>query len=87
MTTLAAAAVGQVQHSRREVNALKKSLKDSTETEEISSLASKTLTSLIALEALFIGKEDKRQGIVRNPTPHVMTRISRASSYVRTRPA
>jgi hypothetical protein len=42
---------------------------------------------LIALEALFIGKEDKRQGIVRNPTPHVMTRISRASSYVRTRPA
>jgi photosystem II stability/assembly factor-like uncharacterized protein len=87
MTTLAASAVGQVQHSRREVNALKKSLKDSTETEEISSLASKTLTSLIALEALFIGKEDKRQGIVRNPTPHVMTRISRASSYVRTRPA
>jgi len=36
---------------------------------------------------LFIGKEDKRQGIVRNPTPHVMTRIRRASYYVRTRPA
>ncbi|MGB2298892.1 MAG: hypothetical protein ACPH4N_08055, partial [Flavobacteriaceae bacterium] len=30
---------------------------------------------------------DKRQGIVRNPTPHVMTRIRRASNYVRTRPA
>ena len=87
MTALAAAAVAQVQQSHREVIALIKTLPDSKETMEMSSLASQTLTSLIALEALFIGKEDNRQGIVRNPTPHVMTRISRASYYVRTRPA
>ena len=87
MTALAAAAVSQVQESRKEVIALIKTLADSKERKEMSSLVSQTLTSLIALEALFIGKEDKRQGIVRNPTPHVMTRIRRASYYVRTRPA
>ena len=35
---------------------------------------------------LFIGKEDKRQGIVRNPESSVLKRISSASRYVRSRP-
>ena len=34
----------------------------------------------------FIGKEDKRQGIVRNSTNSVVTRISNANRYVRSRP-
>ena len=46
--------------------------------------ASEELTSLIDM---FVGKEDKRQGIVRNPEQTVMTRIYGASRYVRTRPS
>ena len=42
----------------------------------------KTLDSLISL---YIGKVDKRQGIVRNPESNVMTRIGTASRYIRTR--
>ena len=33
-----------------------------------------------------MGKEDKRQGIVRNPESTVMTRISTARRYVASRP-
>jgi len=46
--------------------------------------ASDQLTGLIDL---FLGKEDKRQGIVRNPEPTVMARIYGASRYVNSRPA
>ena len=35
--------------------------------------------------ALFIGKEDKRQGITRNPEISVMQRVNTASYYVQTR--
>lgn len=45
--------------------------------------ASKEITQLIDL---FLGKEDKRQGIVRNPEQKVMTRISTARRYVYSRP-
>ena len=45
--------------------------------------ASKKITSLIDQ---FLGKEDKRQGIVRNPESTVMTRISTARRYVSSRP-
>ena len=43
----------------------------------------KEITQLIDL---FLGKEDKRQGIVRNPEQTVMTRISTARRYVYSRP-
>ena len=46
--------------------------------------ASDQLTGLIDL---FLGIEDKRQGIVRNPEPTVMARIYGASRYVNSRPA
>ena len=36
---------------------------------------------------LFIGKEDKRQGIVRNPENSVLKRIYSANRYVRSRPS
>ena len=42
----------------------------------------KTIDSLISL---FIGKVDKRQGIVRNPESNVMTRIGGAAGYIRSR--
>jgi hypothetical protein len=35
--------------------------------------------------ALYLGKEDKRQGITRNPEITVMQRIGNASFYTRTR--
>ena len=43
----------------------------------------KEITQLVDL---FLGKEDKRQGIVRNPEQTVMTRISTARRYVYSRP-
>ncbi len=45
--------------------------------------ASKEMDALIDL---FLGKDDKRQGIVRNPDSTVMTRISAARRYVASRP-
>jgi mRNA-degrading endonuclease RelE of RelBE toxin-antitoxin system len=42
----------------------------------------KAIDSLISL---FIGKVDKRQGIVRNPESNVMTRIGGAAGYIRSR--
>ena len=42
----------------------------------------KALDSLISL---YIGKEDKRQGIIRSPESNVMTRIGTASRYIRSR--
>lgn len=35
---------------------------------------------------LFLGKEDDRQGIVRSPKETIMSRIGKASSYIRSRP-
>ena len=45
-------------------------------------IQTKALDSLISL---YIGKVDKRQGIVRNSESNVMTRIGTASRYIRTR--
>ena len=38
------------------------------------------------IDRSILGKEDKRQGIVRNPESTVMTRISAARRYVSSRP-
>ncbi len=35
---------------------------------------------------LFLGKEDDRQGIVRSPKETIMSRIGKATSYIRSRP-
>ena len=35
---------------------------------------------------LFLGKEDKRQGIVRNPESSVVNRLNNANRYIRSRP-
>ena len=64
---------GEKENDKSEdVKNLSKEMKDHT----------KTLDSLIAL---YIGKEDKRQGIVRNPENTVMTRLYAASMYVGSR--
>ncbi|WP_378184745.1 WD40/YVTN/BNR-like repeat-containing protein [Aquimarina sp. W85] len=48
-------------------------------------LASSIIKSIDEHLALFIGKEDKRQGITRNPEITVMQRISNARRYVSSR--
>jgi hypothetical protein len=48
--------------------------------------SSKSITKKIdSIVAIYIGKEDKRQGITRNPEMNVMTRINGARRYVLTR--
>ena len=60
----------------------------SNKSEEMKTLVKemKSQTKVIdSLIALYIGKVDKRQGIVRNPENNVMTRIRNASGYIRSR--
>ena len=60
----------------------------SNKSEEMKTLVKemKSQTKVIdSLTALYIGKVDKRQGIVRNPENNVMTRIRNASGYIRSR--
>ncbi|MFD0861379.1 hypothetical protein ACFQ1M_04105 [Sungkyunkwania multivorans] len=48
--------------------------------------ASKDITKKIdELIAIYLGKEDKRQGIIRSPEPNVVQRIGTASAYVSSR--
>ena len=86
-TTAAASAVKQLAESKQTLADYKKLFKENKSDEmkallkEIKS-QTKAIDSLIAL---YIGKEDKRQGIVRNPESNVLTRIRNASSYIRSR--
>lgn len=86
MTALAAEAVQQVQNSQKEVKAFIQRLKAQEVDDSLNKTPSEVLKKLEALEALFLGEKDERQGIVRNSTPHTMTRIQRAEYYVKTRP-
>ena len=72
----------RVEAQKKAVMALdKKKYKDAfTDTKELT----KKLDELIAL---YVGKEDKRQGIVRSPLPTVNSRISLAGRYLNSRPA
>ena len=86
-TAAAAAAVKQLAESKQTLADYKKLFKEN-KSDEMKALLkemksqTKTIDSLIAL---YIGKEDKRQGIVRNPESNVLTRIRNASRYIRSR--
>ena len=86
-TAAAAAAVKQLAESKQTLADYKKLFKEN-KSDEMKALLkemksqTKTIDSLIAL---YIGKEDKRQGIVRNPESNVLTRIRNASRYTRSR--
>ena len=83
----ASKAVKQLVESKQTLSDYKKLFKNK-KSDEIKTLLKeikseeKAIDSLIAL---YIGKEDKRQGIVRNPESNVMTRIRTASGYVGSR--
>ncbi len=87
MTQTSADAVKQLVESKDVANKYSKELKELDEEkykEEIK--ASKGIIKEIdSVIALYIGKEDKRQGITRNPEITVMQRIGTASRYTRSR--
>ena len=88
MIQVSANAVEQLASSKLTLEDYQKRLKENDKEKHESLIeqckdASKEITSLIDL---FLGKEDKRQGIVRNPESTVMTRIGSARRYVASRP-
>ena len=83
----AADAVEQLVESKDLAKKYQKELKDMDKEKYKEQIdASKAIVKQIdSLVALYIGKEDKRQGITRNPETSVMRRMNTASFYVATR--
>lgn len=86
-TQLAADVVKQLASSKKRAKTLEKQLHETNKDKHKEAIeASKNIvTKIDSLVAVFLGKEDKRQGIVRNPKQTVTTRIQTASRYVRSR--
>ncbi|MEX0289797.1 MAG: hypothetical protein AB3N14_11870 [Flavobacteriaceae bacterium] len=86
-TQKAADAVKQLVVSKNLANKYAKELKDLDKDKYKEQMkASKDIVKAIdSVIALYLGKEDKRQGITRNPEPTVMRRIGNAGFYVGTR--
>ena len=88
-TQTAADAVKQLVESKNVADKYAKELKESDKEKykdqvKASNEISKAIDSVIAL---YLGSEDKRQGIIRNPEITVMQRIGMAGVYVRSRPS
>ena len=87
MTKTAADAVKQLIESKEVASKYQKELKKLDKNkfkEQIK--ASKNITKKIdSVVALYLGKEDKRQGITRNPEVTVMQRLGTANRYVNSR--
>ncbi|WP_417953513.1 VPS10 domain-containing protein [Flagellimonas spongiicola] len=86
-TQTAADAVKQLAQSKELANKFQKELKEKDKEAYADQIkASKEITKEIdSVMALFIGKEDTRQGLTRNPEITVMRRINTANFYVGTR--
>ncbi len=87
MTQIAADAVKQLVESKNAANKYAAQLKDIDKKKYKDQIkSSKAIVKAIdSIVALYIGKEDKRQGITRNPEVNVMQRIGNASYYSSTR--
>ena len=86
-TEAAASAVMQLAESKQTLADYKKLFKEN-KSDEMKALLKEIKSQTKAIDfliALYIGKEDKRQGIVRNPESNVLTRIRNASRYIRSR--
>jgi photosystem II stability/assembly factor-like uncharacterized protein len=88
MTQIAADAVKQLVESKNTASDFSKTLKkeDKKLHKEAIKSSTKISETMEELIALYIGKEDKRQGITRNPEVTVMNRIGTASWYGGSRP-
>ena len=89
MTAISAKAVKQLTASKETLSDYQKRLakKDKEAHKELIDQCKSTSKEITALVDLFLGKEDKRQGIVRNPKSTVMTRIGLARRYIASRPS
>ena len=88
MTQLAANAVKQLIESKNTAKDLSKKLKndDAKKYKEEIDISKKISKKIDSIVALYIGKEDKRQGITRNPEINVMQRLGSAGWYSGSRP-
>jgi photosystem II stability/assembly factor-like uncharacterized protein len=88
LTDLAAKAVVQLVESKVTLKDYKQRIEsqDSIAYKETIDKCKASIKEITQLVDLFLGKVDKRQGIVRNPAQTVMTRISTARRYVYSRP-
>ncbi len=86
-TQTAADAVKQLVESKNVASKYQKELKELDEEKYKDQIkTSKDIVKQIdSVIALYLGKEDKRQGITRNPEVTVMQRIGNASRYIRSR--
>ena len=82
-------AVDQLKASKKTLAVYKKRIeqKDKEENKELLKLIEEHSKKIEDILILYIGKEDKRQGIVSNPENSVLKRIYSASRYVRSRPS
>ncbi|MGB5434556.1 MAG: hypothetical protein WBM98_01595 [Maribacter sp.] len=87
LTQTSADAVKQLVVSKDVATKYQKELKalDEDKYEEQIKASKEIVKQLDSVIALYLGKEDKRQGITRNPEITVMQRIGNASFYTRTR--
>jgi hypothetical protein len=86
-TAVAASAVKQLVESKQTLADYQKVFK-ANKSDEMKELLKEIKTQTKAIDSLmtlYLGKVDKRQGIVRNPESTVMTRIRNASGYIRSR--
>lgn len=83
----AADAVKQLVESKDLANKFKKELKemDKEKFKDQIKASEEIVKQIDSVVALYLGKDDKRQGIVRSPKPTVMSRLGNASYYVGTR--
>ncbi len=86
-TQTAADAVKQLVESKNTAAKYQKELKalDKKKYKEEIKASSQIMKAIDSIVATYIGKEDKRQGIVRNPEVTVMQRIGNANFYTQTR--
>ncbi len=88
MTQIAADAVKQLIESKNVANKYVKELKtlNKKKYEKQIKKSEAIVKAIDSVVALYIGKEDKRQGITRNPETNVMQRLETARYYSETRP-
>ncbi|MDF0706131.1 WD40/YVTN/BNR-like repeat-containing protein [Flagellimonas okinawensis] len=86
-TQTAADAVKQLVESKNLAEKFKKELKelDKDKFKDQIKASEDIVKEIDSVIALYLGKEDKRQGITDDPNPNVMSRLGTASYYVNTR--
>ena len=88
ITQTAADAVKQLVESKKVAQEFKKKMKkeDDKKYKEEIKLTGTIVKKIDSIVAIYLGKEDKRQGITRNPEVNVMQRMGTANWYTGSRP-